>query len=290
MRLAVLADVHGNLPALIAVLEDIQRRNVDGYLIGGDTLGGPHPDESIELLRALNGAAILGNTDINVLRYDAGMAPAHWQTHLQWAVLRWIHQRLRRESLEFLRSLPEQRVVQAGEAAPIHLVHGSPRDPYESLFPDLDIEAFDSVLAQIDEPVLVCGHTHIPWKLRRDGRLAFNPGAVGAPLNGDVRAQYALMDWRRGQWHVQHQAVRYDLQKIHTAFDESGFLQQGGALARAFLLSIETGQNVAEDFLSYAYGLATEAGFTANAVVPDPLWECASQTYMWPVSPQQAQR
>jgi hypothetical protein len=104
---------------------------------------------------------------------------------------------------------------------------------------------------------------------------------VCGSLNGDVRAHYALLAWQDGHWQAEHQAVAYDLRRIRGAFRESGLLEEGGALARAFLLSIETGQNVAEDFVSYAYGLAAKAGIEDCDVVPDAIWEQAASTFDW---------
>jgi len=104
---------------------------------------------------------------------------------------------------------------------------------------------------------------------------------VCGPLNGDVRAQYALLIWQGDRWRVEHQAVPYDLSQIRADFCESGLLEEGGAMVRSFLLSIETGQDIAKDFLSYAYGLAAEAGFKSCAVVPDDIWEHAAETFDW---------
>ena len=193
MRLAVLADVHGNLPALEAVLADVQRQGADGIIVAGDLTAGPQPVETMRLLRSLGSWMIRGN----------------------------------------------------------------------------------------NEPVLVCGHTHIPWKQEHDGRLALNPGAVCGSLNGDVRAQYALLTWQDDHWQVDHQAVPYDLDRIRAAFRESGLLAEGGGLARAFLLSIETAQNVGGYFLAHAYGLAAEAGFEDCDVVPNAIWEHAVATFDW---------
>ena len=81
----------------------------------------------------------------------------------------------------------------------------------------------------------LCADTHIPWKLERGGRLAPNPGAVCGPLNGDVRAQYALLIWYNDHWRVKHYAVPYDPERIRAAFRESGLLEEGGVLANAFL-------------------------------------------------------
>jgi putative phosphoesterase len=281
MRLAVMSDVHGNLPALQAVLEDLQHHQVDGIVVAGDFTGGPQPVETMRLLRSLGAWMIRGNSDTALLRYDAGDAPKAWRTSRQFALLRWGHRHVDKETLDFLRSLPEQRVVEIAGTAALRVVHGSPRDPTESIFPDRDPAILDLALAQTSEPVLVCGHTHIPWKVERHGRLALNPGAVCGPLNGDVCAQYAVLTWQDDHWQVQHHAVPYDLGKIRAAFQESGLLEEGGALARAFLLSTETGQNVADEFFSYAHGLAAEAGFGDDGVIPDAVWEHAAATFDW---------
>jgi len=281
MRLAVLADVHGNLPALEAVLDDIHRHTVEGIIVAGDHIALPHANETIRLLRSLGSWMIRGNSDDNLLRYDAGDAPKAWRTSRQFGLLRWAHRHLNKDLMEYLKSLPEQRVIEMAGAAPIRVVHGSPRDPSEGLSPDWDLPTLDLALAQTQELVLICGHTHIPWKFERDGKLALNPGAVCGPLNGDTRAQYAIMTWQDDRWQVKHCAVPYDLNRMRTIFQESGLLEEGGALARAFLLSIETGQNVGEDWFSFTYRLTAETGFRNCDVVPDAIWEQAATTFDW---------
>ena len=301
MRLAVLADVHGNLPALEAVLADVQQHDVDGIIVAGDIVGGgPQDVEVIQLLRALDSWMIRGNNDDYFLAYDSGTAPQGWRLGEQWASLRWSYSRLDRETLDLLASLPEQRVVDLPGTVPIRIVHGSLSSSSGRLFPDLDPAALrlfeeagllpsgreldkllELTLAQISEPVLVCGHTHIPWKQEQNGQLALNPGSVGASIDGDVRAQYALLTWRDDRWQVEHRAIPYDLDRIRVAFRESGLLNEGGAFARACMLAIETGQNVAGRFVSYTFQLAAEAGYEDCDVVPDDVWERAVITFDW---------
>jgi putative phosphoesterase len=281
VQLAVLSDIHGNLPALEAVLQDLQRWDIRGIIVAGDFTGGPQPNETIRRLRSLDTRMIRGNSDDNLLRYGNGLAPQAWHSSRQFALLRWAHRHVDRDAFEFLQSLPEQRVIHMPGTGAIRVVHGSPRNPSGSIFPDREPTTLDLALAQVDEPVFVCGHTHIPWKVERDGRLALNPGAVCGPLNGEVGAQYALLTWQDNHWQVDLRAVDYDLEQIRVAFLKSGLLDEGGALARSFLLSIETGQNVADWFLAYAYGLAAEAGHKGRSVVPDEIWERAATTFDW---------
>lgn len=280
MRFAVLADVHGNLPALQAVLEEISRSPVDGYIIAGDYVACPHANETIAMLRSLRGWMILGNGDIKVTQFDAGLGPEAWRTHKQFGLLRWIYRNLDQDSLNFLRSLPEQAVVGPPALDSIRVVHGSPRTAFKGLHPT-DPHGLEQALALSPEPVLVCAHTHVPWALRKNGTLILNPGAVCGPLNGDWRAQYAYLTWEGNRWQVEHHAVPYDLQRLRSAFVESGLLKEGGGLAKAFMLSNETGLDIGKYFLEYAYRLADEAGHDHCTVVPDAIWDYATNHFNW---------
>jgi hypothetical protein len=136
-------------------------------------------------------------------------------------------------------------------------------------------------LAAVDEPVLVCGHTHIPWQQAHDGRLALNPGSVGAPINGDPRAQYALLEWTAGGWQVEQRAVPYDLDRVRAAYARSGLLEQGGGFARAYLCNVETGCNAPWFLVQHAYALAREASVEHSGTVPDDIWNRAVETFDW---------
>ena len=279
--IAVLADIHGNLPGLEAVLHDMQMFQPAGFIVAGDLTSGPQPNQVIQLLRQLGRWLILGNSDINLLRYVDGSAPESWSTLHQFASLRWANKTIDPEILRYLQGLPEQSVVQIPGTAPIRVVHGSPRDPYESILLQEGLGLLETSLAMIEEPVLVCGHTHQPWAMHLNGKLALNPGSVAGPLNGQVGAQYALLRWLDGAWEAELHMVSYDLRRIRSAFVESGLLAEGGPLMRCFLLSIETGTNVARQFLDYAYRLAGEAGYAGSQVVPDEIWDKAAECFDW---------
>lgn len=281
MQIAVFADIHGNLPALEAVLEDCERFNPDQLIVAGDYIGGPQPNQVLQLLQDRNALMISGNSDTNLIRLIDGEAPPGWYRSQQFALLRWSGRNISPDQLDFLRSLPRTRSLHFPGADPIRLVHGSPRDQYESIFPYRAPATLEAALAETSEPVLVCGHTHTPWTVERGGRLALNPGAVCGPLNGEIGAQYALLRWGSGPWRSELRSVPYDLELIRTAFRDSGLLQEGGALARAFLRSIETGSDVAKWFLDHAYQLAAAAGAGEVDVVPDPFWKQAEDSFDW---------
>lgn len=298
MRLAILADIHGNLPALEAVLEDMQSFKVDRILVAGDLTGGPQSQEAIECLRALNSWFIRGNREEYLTALDRGSAPEHWHTSEQWAPLRWEHRHLDRATLDWIASLPGPQAFYADGTAPIRVVHGSPNGVREALFSqdeavlkwfraagfteqELGPERLQAVLDALVEPVLICAHTHIAWVQEQNDKLVFNPGSVGAPLNGDVRAQYALLEWQGSRWKATHRALPYDLGQIRRVFRETGYLAEGGPYARAWLIGIETGRYVWGHFLRYAHRLASETGEPDSQITLADVWDRAAATFDW---------
>ncbi len=298
MRLAILADIHGNLPALEAVLADAEEQGVDGVVVAGDYWGGPQTGEVVQRLAALDRCWLVrGNRDEYIGSFDPG--DPRWLGQ-QWAALRWSSRHLAREALEFLRALPAQRVVALDGAAPIRVLHGSLQSSTSSLYPDrcpavlrLFVQAgllapgrepptLEAALVGVREPVLVCGHTHIAWQQGWSGGLALNPGSVGEPLDGDPRARYALLAWHGGRWHAQQRIVPYDLARIRAAYRESGLLDEGGAFARACLLLALTGRNYSGRLIAHVQQVAAAEGLAESLALPDEVWEHAVATFDWP--------
>ena len=196
--LALLYDVHGNLPALNAVLADARGAGADGFLLGGDyALFGPWPAETIEALREIESATwIRGNVD----RWTA-MIDVPEDEGLRIAIAdcrRAVGERVAGE----LGALPEQTVL--GRA---RYCHASPKSDMESFLPD-PVEGEEQLLAGAPERLIVFGHTHLQFRRRReDGVELLNPGSVGMPLDGDLRAAYALLG---GDGEVELRRVEYD--------------------------------------------------------------------------------
>ena len=299
MRLAALADIHANLPALEVVLADIEQLGVDGMIIAGDFVDRPQPLEAVRAVQELDACAIRGNREDYLLAYHRLHAPDHWHTSRQWVGLRWLHECLDQEALDYIASLPGECVYAAGGTDPIRIVHASPGSLTDPILPSLDPDAMavhrqagllslrrrkisiPEALALFDEPVLVCAHSHISWTQALDGRLIVNPGSVGIPINGDTRAQYAVLSWHGGRWQAEHRAVDYDHDQIRTAYQESGILDIEGAFAFAQLRAIETGQNVPRWLLSHCRSQATQAGVAESEAIPDEIWDRASATFDW---------
>jgi predicted phosphodiesterase len=288
-RLAVLADIHGNLPALEAVLADLEPyQPLDGILVAGDIVAGPGQQAVFQRLLDLDAIMIQGNGDLSVAQIEDCSAPEYMRTALQYNLIQWTHAHLTREQLTALCALPEQRVIRLTGADPIRMVHGSPRSIDELVLPNRECNPqiyytftpLEEVLPLVDEPVLIFGHTHTPWVARNNGRLAFNPGAVCFPENFYIGAQYALLEWDGAAWQVQHRQVQYDLKEIERLYRESG-LYQLNPLARLYLHELFSGVDYLPLFFGHARRIAEQAGMNDSPYFPDEVWLEAERTFDW---------
>jgi putative phosphoesterase len=185
VTVALLYDVHGNLPALQAVLEDARAAGPTSYVLGGDyAMFGPWPRETVERLRELEPAHwIRGNVD----RWTANPADAPDERVPQSAIAA-CRQALGDELVEQLAALPEQLVLDD-----VRYCHGSPVSDVRSFLPEPSPDE-PELLGGATEGTLVFGHTHLPFRREGpDGVELVNPGSVGIPLDGDTRAAYALL-------------------------------------------------------------------------------------------------
>lgn len=195
MELGLISDVHGNQPALDAVLADMP--NVDQVYHCGDAVGyNPFPKEVLKTFSKERIISIQGNhdrkisTDIDSMgtasepeaRNDADIRPSE----LARAAGIWTHKQLDAGEIEYLADLPAELTIEDGT---VKLVHGKPGDQDARLYPeDYEPSLFD------DESILVHGHTHVQHAEHFDGRMLVNPGSVGQPRDGDPRAAYAVID------------------------------------------------------------------------------------------------
>lgn len=231
MRIAVLSDVHSNLPALEAVIATVGA--VDAWYHLGDVVGyGPHPDEVVGRLRDLGAVGVRGNHDAAA----TGAIDTEWfNAAARWAI-DWTMQRIAPETRDWLASLPEVRTL--GDHT---LVHGSRRDPTWEYITSEDeaIPSFDL----LETPILLHGHTHYPaaWLEKPPGRaelvqpadqfdlalgeqrLLLNPGSVGQPRDGDRRASVMVIDTdgRRARW----QRVAYAIDSVQADMRKAGHPQ-----------------------------------------------------------------
>ena len=268
--IAVLSDVHGNVPALEAVLEDIAALGPDEVLVGGDLVGrGPEGSAVVRRIREMGWATIRGNHEDYLLAFRRGEVPADWLRDPEWAASRWMAAELGSDEEEWIDALPFSTASR--EAPELRLVHGTPRSNREGIGPWSSERRLGEHLDSVAEPLLVCAHTHRP--LRRDlpGGSVVNVGSVGLPFNGDRRAQYALFEPSEERsdgpgWRVEFRRVPYDVEETLRIYDRSGFLEEGGITARLLRLELEHAAPVLVPFMEWAK--ATGSPLAAESLDP----------------------
>ena len=217
---AVFSDVHGNLPALAAILADIERRGVARTFCLGDLVGyGPSPNEVALLVRDRAIPSLMGNYDQGI-GFETGECGCVYKTDEQRAEgaasLAWTQEVASDEVKAYLRTLEDHFVLQTPGGA-ILAVHGSPRRINEYLFEDRPASAMERMAREYPYPAILFGHTHVPYA-RQVGTTTFvNVGSAGRPKDGDWRACYALVDPARlgeREGFVELVRVPYDFERL----------------------------------------------------------------------------
>ena len=179
MRVAALYDIHGNLPALEAVLEEVEYAGVDTVVVGGDVASGPMPAETLALLRAFPARVefVCGNAD-RILDFVGN----HGGDLELWQRCRlWVAERLTEDDLRFLRGLPLDVVLDVDEIGRVRFCHGAPGSDTETITRLTPAEWLRTLLCGVAERAVVCGHTHVQFDLSVDGVRVLNAGSVGYP-------------------------------------------------------------------------------------------------------------
>ena len=203
MRIAFLADIHSNLPALEAVLGDLQTQAPDAvYLVGDQVNRCPWPNEVMDLLAAQNWPAIYGNHDLVVGRLNTAETRSDFGDRSRFPCLWWTAEVLTPAHLQTLRELPAELRLDLPAGPPIRLLHGIPGNPFVGFYPEASDEEVATQIKPIAEPVIVSGHTHRPLARQVGRQWLFNGGSVGMPYNDDPRAQYLLLDAGREDGHA----------------------------------------------------------------------------------------
>ncbi len=228
MRLAVVSDIHANLPALQAVWADLQAQHPDAVYCLGDLVGyGAQPNEVIDFVRAEAIPTVMGNYDegVGFDLDDCGCVyrdPADDRRGKQ--SLLWTRAHTTAENKTFLRALPLQLRLDLA-AKHVLLVHGSPRKINEYLYADRPLATYERIAKVAGCDLLLFGHTHLPYQKQVAHTLFVNAGSVGKPKDGDPRAGYVLITvGARGS--VVFRRVAYDVAAATGAVRAAGLPEE----------------------------------------------------------------
>ena len=229
-RIAVLADIHGNLPALNAVMDDMARFAVDHVVVAGDSVNwGPFSREVLEIITARKWAVIRGNNAYYALDYATSRAPERWSSFTLPTILR---EQLGETWLNVIACQPDTLSLRFADSPPVRVFHGIPDNPWISIHPLSTASEIDGWLKDVAEDTVICAHSHIPME-RHIGRWhIFNPGSVGVPLDGERSASYMILQGDLHGWELeQHRRIQFDYASIYEEYERQRFPEKGGVTA-----------------------------------------------------------
>lgn len=274
MRLAILADIHGNIHALQAVAASLEKIQPDAVIIVGDIINAvPFSSEVIDFIRQTDWIAIRGNHEFYYLDFVAGRAPDSWRDPERWGQLHWLINHLRPEQGAYLAALPDELTLYYPATEPLRITHGTPGNNRGGFSNTMAEEKIAAALTRVPQKTHINAHSHVQidrmiteradnlegkandptfyleGKDQLPGRKwhIINPGSVGLPLNGDPRAQFAVIENTQpaaihGGWRVRHYRVPYDRRPALAAFTDSGMMKEGGVISELFYWELVTAQ------------------------------------------------
>jgi putative phosphoesterase len=238
MKVALIGDVHANLPALEAVLAHAAGQGVKAIWNVGDFVGyGAFPDEVVTRLRHASPdmLSIVGNYDLKALRSSQKKDKLPQAPDKRLA-FQWAYDHLSPDNRAYLRSLPQEIRLEV-EGQRILLTHGSPDSNDEHLTPETPEERLRELAQMAEADVILCGHSHQPFARQAAGVWFVNSGSVGRPDDGDPRACYAILQITPNLLQAHHYRVAYDVERAAAAIRERG-------LPEAFAQVILQGRNL----------------------------------------------
>lgn len=265
MKWLVVTDIHGNLPALRAVLDTPQARGCDRIISLGDHSNfGPQPREVQRMLEQLGAVMLLGNHEERLSHLDDPAFAGY-----NWGILHWTGRQLQGMRITF----PTDYQI-----GPVWCTHGTPGDPYHLVRADGALDALDLLPAGVTH--LVSGHHHISWRAERGGRTAFNPGSLGAledPVGG--MAAFAVLDVCGRDAAIERHLTPYDVREAARAYIAGGSAAAGPQITRLIYNTMRFGRISALELFRHVARTAQTLGLDAAS---EAAWRAGDETYDWP--------
>jgi len=304
MKYAIISDIHGNIHAFNAVLEDAKAQGVDMYLLLGDyTNLYPYGNDVINAIRNLeNTAVVRGNGEDYLINLRGSNKEL---TDEQFKPVYWGFCTLSQQNLEYIANLPEVATISDGNTQ-IQLTHSM-----SLFFPSPPIKLFHSTeifkimmntpftheeylpraqcsllscpdrVAEIEampKGIYLFGHNHLQFHMEYDGRVFVNPGSCGDPLNWDTRASYTILDMSESGFEVEERRVAYDLTQVICGIQTSGFFKYSPMWSKVMELQLLNGRDYSMFFVLHLVETGKKMG-TTEYPVSHEVWEAAIKTW-----------
>ncbi len=227
MKIAVISDIHANTSALEAALDKIKSLKTDKIFCLGDILmAGYDPNGTAKIITELDNLEIIqGNTDKMVACFSEELLEkAKKKSPCMGYALEDDLKIIDEKYKDFVRNLPESKYIEIN-GLKIQLVHGSPRQQDENIYPNLALEDVEKMVENSSADLILCGHTHIPCGYSLEsGKTVVNVGSIGRSMTEDKMPYWAMLDINdNGTFQIEHTSVKYDNKKVSEYIKNRGF-------------------------------------------------------------------
>lgn len=263
MKIALLSDIHGNLPALEAVTADVEAWQPDMTIVDGDVVnGGPSSRACWHFVKrqqqARNWHVLRGNHEDYVVEWTNPHLPRRGPEYELSRLSHWTYSQLNGEVAE-LAALPDRFGYEAADGSSMLVIHASIWGSRAGIYPSTPEEEMKHKIAPYPT-VFITAHTHVPFVRQLGGTLLMNIGAVGLPGDGDWNASYGRLTWSRTRgWQAEIRRVAYNREQTERDFVSSGFLAEAGPGAMLTLVELRSARD-AKTKWTRQYGQRVRAG------------------------------
>lgn len=236
MKLAVLADIHANYEALQTLTDHIEGWGADQVIVLGDIINrGPRPVECldfvVEKIQTRNWHIIRGNHEDYVISHEMNnYTDLEKEFHL---ASYWTYLKLA-DKIHHLQAFEDIYTSQSPDGGEIRAVHASMKNNRDGIYPEMSNHELSKKITPAPK-LFLTGHTHRPMIRKLEYSLVVNAGSVGLPFDKDQRATYAQLTWNHRGWQPEIVRVKYEIEKARKDFFDTGFISEGGPLARIML-------------------------------------------------------
>jgi predicted phosphodiesterase len=237
-RLAILSDIHGNLPALEAIIEDMAQFQPDHIISAGDQINaGPFSAQVMACLHEIGATMIRGNHEYYLLEYNTRREP---ESRRGWVTLPYLAEQLAGRWYNTIAAMPDELTLYYPDGPSIRVIHGLPGDVWNSLHRLSSDEDVRVKLAGVAEPTVIAGHYHLPFEKRVAGWQVLNPGSAGLPMDGLSDASYLILESTGDGWQPTFRRVPVDLGTVYAEFERQRFVEKCGVIGYLIVQQFRT--------------------------------------------------
>ena len=243
MKIAALADIHGNYQALIAVINHVEDWNPDLVIVLGDTINrGPRSRECFHLIQDKQKTAtwqvIKGNHEDYVLNFDDPKTPRSGPQFEPRRIIYWTYSSLSSGDILAIKKMPAEFEMRYPKNQIVKAVHASLGGNRVGIYPKTSYKEIQKLI-QPEASLFLVGHTHQPLVRTINHTTVVNAGSIGLPFDGDTRTGYAQITFQDNQWNTKIIRIGYDLDAAAVDCYDTQFISEGGPLANLVLTELK---------------------------------------------------